>query len=291
MANSIAYFQKYIDMLDEVYKTASYSSVLDGATYLSQQGAGVNEIVIPKLSMDGLADYSRSSGYVSGDVTLTTETVAFNYDRGRKFTVDALDNEESAGLAFGQLSAEFLRTQVVPEMDAFRFATYCGISGISSATAATYTTGVEVLAALNTAYAAMSEDDVPMEDRHLFITPTLYALANSVDTTTDKAILSQFASTNQVPQSRFYTAITLYDGSTTGETAGGYIKNATSGKDINFLIVHKPAVMQYEKRVVYKVITPEANQTNDGWMFFYRQYGLTDAYENKVAGIYLSNKA
>ena len=47
--------------------------------------------------MDGLADYSRNSGYVKGDVTLTNETVTFNYDRGRKFSVDNMDNEETAG--------------------------------------------------------------------------------------------------------------------------------------------------------------------------------------------------
>ena len=55
---------------------------------LVQAGANTNEIIIPKISMDGLADYSRNSGYVAGDVTLTNETVTFNYDRGRKFTVD-----------------------------------------------------------------------------------------------------------------------------------------------------------------------------------------------------------
>ena len=33
--------------------------------------------------------------------------------------------------------------------------------------------------------------------------------------------------------------------------------------------------------------TPEQNQTSDGWMFFYRSYGLADVYENKLAGIYL----
>ena len=133
MANNITLFKKYINLLDEVYKNAAVTSVLDSDASLAQKGANANEIVIPKLSMDGLADYSRNGGYVGGSVTLTNETVTFNYDRGRKFTVDAMDNEETAGLAFGKLSSEFLRTRVAPEMDAFRFATYAGISGISMA--------------------------------------------------------------------------------------------------------------------------------------------------------------
>ena len=95
-------------------KNASLTSVLDGDSTLVRMGANTNEIIIPKISMDGLADYSRNGGYVSGDVTLTNETVTFNYDRGRKFTVDAMDNEETAGLAFGRLASEFIRTKVVP---------------------------------------------------------------------------------------------------------------------------------------------------------------------------------
>ena len=40
-----------------------------------------------------------------------------------------------------------------------------------------------------------------------------------------------------------------------------------------------------------KVVSPEENQKSDGWMFFFRAYGLTDVYENKTAGIYLHHKA
>lgn len=290
MTNAITKFKKYIDLLDEVYKTSSKTAILDGDSTLVRAGANANEIVVPKLSMDGLADYSRNSGYVSGDVTLTNETVQFNYDRGRKFNVDAMDNEETAGVAFGKLSAEFIRTKVVPEMDAFRFATYAGITGISKATAATYSTGADWLTALQTAQSTMDNDEVPEENRVLFITPTGYNAIMNVDTTKSKEVMNSFSQIIKVPQSRFYTAIDLLDGTTSGEEAGGYAK-ATGGKDINFMIIHKPALLQYPKHVVNKVISPELNQDNDGWLFFYRAYGLADVYENKVAGIYLSNKA
>ena len=98
MANAIALFKKYIDLLDDVYKAASCSSVLDMDGSLVQAGANANEIIIPKISMDGLADYSRNGGYVQGNVEITNETVKFNYDRGRKFSVDAMDNAETAGV-------------------------------------------------------------------------------------------------------------------------------------------------------------------------------------------------
>lgn len=286
--NSIALFKKYIDLLDEVYKTASCTAVLDGDYALVRAGANANEIVIPKISMDGLADYSRSSGYVRGDITLTNETVAFNYDRGRKFSVDNMDNEESAGLAFGKLSSEFIRTKTAPELDAFRFAAYAGASGISSA-AANLASGEAVLAALVGAQNTMDENEVPSGSRHLFITPTLYNLANNVDTYKSKAVFDSFASVTKVPQSRFYTSIDMYDGTSEGETAGGY-KKGTDAKDINFMIIEKSAVIQYPKHTVNKIVTPEENQSDDSWMFFFRAYGLADIYENKASGIFLHHK-
>lgn len=152
MANAITKFKTYIALLDEVYKQASLTADLDSDPTLVKAGANANEIIIPKISMDGLADYSRNSGYVKGDVTLTNETVTFNYDRGRKFSVDNMDNEETAGLAFGRLSSEFIRVKVAPEQDAFRFATYAGTTGISKVSAgATLSSGNDVLTALITA--------------------------------------------------------------------------------------------------------------------------------------------
>lgn len=290
MANSITKFKKYIDLLDEVYKEASKTADLDGDATLVRAGANANEIIVPKMSLDGLADYSRNGGYVSGDVTLTNETVAFNYDRGRKFGVDAMDNEETAGVAFGKLSSEFIRTKVVPEVDAFRFATYAGISGIGKATAGTLSTGADVIGALRTATSAMDEAEVPMDSRILYITPTLYGLVQDMDTSKSKEVLDRFAKVVLVPQTRFYTAIDLNDGTTSGEEAGGYAK-ASAGKDINFMVVEKSAVLQYPKHIVNKVISPEENQESDKWLFFYREYGLADVYDNKVAGIYLHNKA
>ena len=288
MANQIAKFKKYTDLLDEVYKNAAKTAVLESDATLAKQGANANEIIIPKLDMDGLGDYDRNSGYVDGNVTMTNETVTFNYDRARKFSVDTMDNEETAGLAFGKLAAEFIRTKVVPEQDAFRFATYANLAGtkVSGALSA----GTDVLTALQTATSALDDAEVPTENRHLFITPALLIAAQNVDTNKSRDILSAFASITKVPQSRFYTAIDLKDGKTGGEEAGGYAK-ATEGKDINFMIVEKSAILQFTKHNVNKAIPPEDNPDADAWIFNFREYGLADAYENKTAGIYLHHKA
>lgn len=288
---SIALFKKYITgVLDEVYKNASLTAVLDGANELVQQGANANELVIPKMDMDGLGDYSKSSGYVNGDVSLVMETVACNFDRGRMFQVDSMDDIETAGVAFGRLAGEFIRTKVVPELDAFRFAAYAGTANIKTTDAAALSSGAAVIAALAAASDGMDDDEVPATDRYLFITPTLLGLVRDLDTTKSKEVLAQFAGVFKVPQSRFYTAIDQLDGTTSGEEAGGYAK-ADGAKNINFMIIHKDAVIQFEKHVVPKIITPEQNQSADAWKFGYRNVSIADVYDNKVKGVYLHKAA
>lgn len=297
MANNIELFKKYVPLLDEVYKLSSLTVDLDGAPELARQGNNVNELIIPKISMDGLANYSRNGGYVDGDVTFTNETVKCNFDRGRMFTVDTLDNIETAMMAFGRLASEFIRTKVVPELDAFRFATLASLTGISTTAGAALSTGANVITALRAAVNQMDEDEVPDNERILYITPTLLGLVRDLDTTKSKEVLDGFAKVVKVPQSRFYTSIKQLSGKvetvTSGsddQTAGGY-KKGDSAVNINFMIIHKPAVIQYQKHVAPKVITPEQNQDADAWKFGYRNVGISDAYENKVAGIYLHKAA
>lgn len=298
MPNSIALFKKYVPLLDEVYKLSSLTSDLDGAPELARQGQNVNELIIPKIDMSGLADYSRNGGYVGGDVTFTNETVKCNFDRGRIFNVDTLDNIETAMMAFGRLASEFIRVKVVPELDAFRFATLASMSGIGTTDAAALSTGANVITALRAAVNAMDEAEVPSTERYLYITPTLLGLIRDLDTTKSKEVLDGFAKIVKVPQSRFYTGIkqlsgkveTISGSGTDDQTAGGF-KKADGAKNINFMIIHKPAVIQYQKHVAPKVITPEQNQDADAWKFGYRNVGISDAYENKVAGIYLHKAA
>lgn len=290
MPNAITLAQQFIPLLDEVYKLASITSDLDGNPELVRQGANANELIIPKLSMQGLGEYSRNSGYVDGDVTLTNETVACNFDRGRMFTIDSMDNLETAGIAFGQLAGEFIRTKVAPEEDAFRFAKYAGTAGISKvAEGVDLADGAAVISALRAAITRMDEDEVPLENRYLYITPTLHGLIQDMDTTKSREVLGRFVKIKDVPQTRFYTAIEQLSGHA-DEADGGY-KKATGAKDINFMIVHKAALIQFPKHIAPKIITPDANQSGDAYKFGYRQVAIADVYENKVAGIYLHHKA
>lgn len=300
MSNTIALAKQFVPLLDETYQLSSLTAILDGQSELARQGANANELIIPMMAMQGLGDYSRNSGYVEGDVTLTNETVTCNFDRGRMFTVDTMDDLETAGIAFGRLAGEFIRTKVVPELDAFRLSSYASAAGVSKATG-TLATGEAAVAAIRAAVTKMDEDEVPLTERYLYITPTLHGLISDMDTTKSREVLARFAAVVDVPQTRFYTKIAQKSGkviaggtgeapTSTDETAGGYAK-ASEGKDINFMVIHKPAVIQFQKHVAPKIITPQSNPDADAYKFGYHNVGVAKVYQNKAAGVYVHSKA
>lgn len=298
MANSITLAERYLPLLDEVYKVSSRSAILDSTKVEIVHG---NTVKVFKTSMDGMGNYSRSTGFVKGDVTGTWEAMTLSKDRGRSFVVDNMDNEETIGLAFGTLAGEFIRTKVAPEIDAYTFAKLAGVSGIDAGTAADITVGTtDVPALVDEAERSMNENEVPTEGRLLFISETAYA---GLRAKISKVVLNGQNGVNKeievydnmqvirVPQSRFYSAITLYDGTTSGQTAGGYVGTKSSGYKINFMVIHPSAVCKVVKHVKPRIFSPDQYQDADAWKFDYRIYHDTFAYDNKVKGIYLHRGA
>lgn len=283
MANAISLHETFLDSLDEIYAKESLTSVLDTEEINSKVQTG-KKFHVDKISMNGQADYSRSTGYVSGDVTIEQEEKEPNYDRGRRFQVDTMDDLETSYNAFGKLGAEYERTKVIPELDAFRLGTYATKAGVKVTEDLTADTFV---AAIDKAEAAMIDNEVPDTGNYLFINSTCYGylkqkVANRFGTWTDKTLdrtIEMFDNMPviRVPQGRFNDTITL--------GSDGF---SATGKNINFMIVNKSAVMQFVKHVASNVITPEANQTADAYIMKYRNYGLADVYDNKKKGIYCS---
>lgn len=280
MPNIIALRKQYSTLLDEVYKLASLTSMLDGPNELVQQGANANEILIPKMSMQGLADYSKTTGYVAGDVTLEYETKKCTYDRGRMFAVDAMDNIESAGIAFGRLSSEFMRTQVIPELDAWRLASYAQLTGVTTV-GADLADGKAALAAIRAARSSIENSEANLGTCYLFINTVLAGMIDDLDTTASKKAMEGFAGISKIPEGRFFDKIKL-----NANGAGGFTKD-TAGKAMNFIIIDKQATIQYQKHTVSKIITPDQNQDADAWKFGYRTVGIAECKDNKKAGIYV----
>ncbi len=279
--NNIELATIYLPALDEVYKSASKSSILDGDETTVQKAQN-GEIKVAKLDMDGLGDFSRNDGYTKGSTSFVWETVKYDKERSQDLRIDRLDNEEALGLPFSKLSSEFVRTKVVPETDAARFAKIAGTENISKKEE-TLDDGAAVVAALRACTNQMDEDEVTAESRILFITPTLRGMIDDLDTTKSKKVLERFGTIIEVPQTRFYTAVTLND----GKSAYGY-KKADGASDINFLCVERSAVVTAMDQFI-KYFTPDQDQDGDSHVFKYRNNNLYGhVYENKLAGVYLS---
>jgi hypothetical protein len=294
MAQSIALASKFQPILDEVYKAASLTARMDAQTK-PVNFAGANVVSVFKTNPIGLGDYSRVSGYKAGQVVGAWETLTLATERGRAFVVDRMDDEETLGMAFGTLASEFIRTEVAPELDAYRFSKYASTGSINGTAADLDANGI--IAALDTAKLELDKDEVPSEGRILYISDTCLSYLESKvsrflgnDNSVDKRVMRYSGmDVIMVPQSRFYTSVDLVSGSD-GVDAGGYSKSA-GAKDINFMVIHPSAVLQVVKHAALKVFTPEQNQTTDGWLVQYRIYHDAFVYANKLDGVYLHKKS
>lgn len=132
-----------------------------------------------------------------------------------------------------------------------------------------------------------------MTGRRLYISSDLKPILNSALSRqwgSDNSVNTVLAGYNDmpitwVPKSRFYTGITLNDGSTNW----GYSKSE-GAQDINFMVIYPPAILQVVKFSLPKIFDPDTNQDKDAWKFQFREYHDAFVYDNKAKGIYLHAK-
>jgi hypothetical protein len=273
MANTINLVTKFQPLLDEVYKAASLTGDLENSAVKFD---GTKTVKVLKLTVPQLGTYTRNTGYTAGDVVADWEAFTLTQDRGTEFSVDAMDDEETLNMTFGNASSEFIRRSVVPQVDAYRFAAMAKADGISAASAA-LSTGEAAIKAINAAMTKMDEDEVTAEGRILYITPTLKGLIDELDSYKSKACMQRFSKIVIVPQSRFYTDVTVDE--------NGFAK-AEGGKNINFMIVEPKAAFAVAKHKKLRVFDPNTNQKRDDYLFQYRLYHDMFVYPQKAAGIY-----
>lgn len=288
MANSIALATKFLPIIDGVYKRESLTSRLDAANE-RVQFIGADTVKIFKTDMSGFGDYSRENGFPQGSVTSTWGTYQLTKDRGVSLFVDAMDNEETLGMAFGTLTGEFVRTKEVPELDAYRFAKLASTANIDGAAADITVGTTDCPALIDAAEMSMGDNEVPEDGRLLYVSEKFYAglkgkttriLANENGVNHEIEVFNGMEVV-RVPQGRFNTAITLNDGTENfgfAPTAGGY--------KINFMIIHPSAVISVVKHRMPRIFSPEINQKKDAWQFDIRLYHDIFVMDNKVKGIY-----
>lgn len=295
MANKFTLADKLIPVLDAIYKQESKTNMLDAPEGLVRQGMDAKTVSIAKMALQGLGDYARDTGFTRGDITLEWESFTFTQDRGRTFHIDAMDDEETLGVVMASVVGEFMRIHVIPELDAYRFSEYASDPDIGKGTAGT-PTAANILDLIDAGGLAMDNAEVSEEDRILFVSPSTYALMKAANDKKHVLFPSESENRNfmtydgmevvKVPQGRFYTKLTMNAG---GD--GGYTKDSTDGKDINFIIIQKSAVFQLVKHAKPRLFSPDVNQDADAYKVDYRVYHDAWVYPQKAKGVYLHNKA
>lgn len=289
MANNIQLAEKFLPVIDEIYKKQSLTARLLGAnseiTFDGTNKAHVFEVDVP-----GFGNYSRQNGFPVGDVESGWETYELKRDRGISLTVDAMDDEETLGMAFGKTVSEFMRTKEIPEIDAYRFAAFASATGVDGVSADITVGTTDVPDLIDAAEESMGDNEVPEEGRLLYVSEKCYrALKNKITRilVNENNVQRQVEIYDgmpiiRVPKSRFNTAITLYDGTDKfgyAVTPGGYA--------INFMIIHPSAVRPLVKHRVPRIWTPTENQSADAYKFDLRCYHDAFVLQNKAKGVYV----
>lgn len=280
--NSISTVNKYTSELDKMYvQKAKTGFLADNA--LAAEFVGAKTVIMPDIEFVGLADYDRDGGFNKAKTTIAQTSYTLSKDRGRSLQIDRMEMDEAgvANLA-GLVLGEYVRTQVVPECDAYCLSKLSKIAS-DNGNAVAFDSDNSVGAMLD-AINAVNDASGFDEELVAFVNPTMYnALMTSPELTRSITVDRDFKQGEinlevkklngvaiiPVSAGRMKTEFNFDNGSS--ETAGGFTV-ADGAQDIYGLIMPKGAASLVRKTEKMRVWTPETNIDADAYKFDYRIY-------------------
>lgn len=282
--NTIATASKYTDALDKMVvqksETGFFTDNVFGAKFV-----GAKTVVMPDVSFIGLADYDRDNGFSKAGITVAQTSFDLTKDRGRKLQIDREDMDETgvANLA-GQILGEYVRTMVVPEMDAYVLSKLAGIASTRShKTVYAEDTGFAQLnTAINNVYSRAGYDT----ELIAFVDSTMYSLLMNTNEIARQLVIGDFKKGEintrvrylndvaiiPVSDERMRDSYTFEAGTaaSSGSAATGGFKPASSAGYVRALVVPKKGAHLVKKTEQMRIFTPEQNIDADAYTFNYR---------------------
>ena len=282
--NTIATASKYTDALDKMVvqksETGFFTDNVFGAKFV-----GAKTVVMPDVSFIGLADYDRDNGFSKAGITVAQTSFELTKDRGRKLQIDREDMDETgvANLA-GQILGEYVRTMVVPEMDAYVLSKLAGIASTRShKTVYAQDTGFAQLnTAINNVYSRAGYDT----ELIAFVDSTMYSLLMNTNEIARQLVIGDFKKGEintrvrylnnvaiiPVSDERMRDSYTFEAGTaaSSGSAATGGFKPASSAGYVRALVVPKKGAHLVKKTEQMRIFTPEQNIDADAYTFNYR---------------------
>lgn len=255
-----------------------------------------NTVKIPFIELAGYKDHSRNGGFNRQAVKNDFQTFVLKFDRDVEFFVDQMDVDESNNaLIAANVTNEFEEQQAIPETDCYRiskcYAEYKEAGGTPNTTALT---NENVLSIIDTAMMAMTEAEVPLEGRILYVTPTVEKMINEAKeiqryinlTQNNGNVNRKVVDLDGLKIKPILSARmkTIYDFS------DGY-KAGTNAKQINMILFHPKSLLACDKHQYIK-LWPEGTHTQgDGYLYQNRKYGDLFVIPNRVEGIFINAEA
>lgn len=295
MAHSLAKVALIQKTLDKAMVASAVTGWMEGNVG-SLIYHGGNEVKIPRIDMDGLVDYDRQNGFTEGDVTLAYQTMTLTQDRGRGFTVDTMDVDESGVLdLMSQLAGEFQRTKVVPEVDAYRISKTVSLVGAqrrtvyAPAAASVYKTLLGDIDAVRDAVGG----DEPLV---VMISGTVSTMLNTSTEIAKRLDVTDFARGEissrvksldgvpllVVPTARMQSRITL------GTSGAGGFSAASGAQSVNWIVCKRSAPIAVSKTDTMRLFDPQTYQKANAWHMDYRKFHDMWIPTNKLDGIRVS---
>lgn len=298
MANTIEKVALIQTTLDKAMIQGAVTGFMEGnVSNLIYKGG--DEVKIPMIDMDGLANYNRQSGFVDGDVSLAYQTMKMTQDRGRGFTVDPNDIDESGVIdLMSQLAGEFQRTKVVPEVDAYRISKVVQLTPAANRTVYTPAVGT-ILKKMQEDIGAVRDEIGSDEQLVMLVSTPVSTILNTSTELGKKLDVTDFMRGEittkvksldgvplmAVPSARMFSRITLLPNG-----KGGFAK-AEGAAAINYIILPRRAVIAVSKTDNMRLFDPNTWQKAHAWHMDYRKFHDIWIPKNRLAGIRTSMAA
>lgn len=284
--NTLEFCEKLTGELDKLFVQEPVTGFF-ADNVLRSKFVGAKTVLIPDMDLSGLGDYNRDTGFIQGAVSVGNKPYTLAMDRGRSFQLDREDEDETgiAGLA-GQVLGEFVRTKVVPEVDAYVLSKLGGLA----ATAETPQTvtgdpDTEIIKMFNEACTKVRNEVGFDEPLVCFVNPTVWTAIQNTPELYRQLVVNDFKKGDltttvrsingtailPVADARMKTAYEFLDGVSDNETDGGF-KAAAEAKSIGMLVMPKRGASLVKKTERVRTFSPDQNQVADAYKFDYRTY-------------------
>lgn len=301
MANTLEYSKIFQPLLDQQVTQESTTGWMEANDKFIKYNGG-DEVKIATLLTDGLANYDRSNGFTTGSVDLKWNPYKLTQDRGRSFTLDSMDVDQTNFVATAStVMSEFQKQQVIPEIDAYRYSKIASLAIEASKSREVALTAENIISELLKDLTALEE--VGVNDVVITMSPTTASLLANAEKAKDHMSTTQLAKGNmnvrvvsfndnaivRARQDLLQTAFKFNDGKTSGQEKGGFVKDPSS-KAINWIISDKDAIVAVSKTDKVRVFDPTVNQAADAWKTDYRKFHDLWIPKAKLAKVFVNVK-